>query len=338
MQTSNHRRGLGARFVLGCIAALATLLGLAEAYLRFFPPQDLYPYLGEQSPLVGIYKADERFGVTYRSFNDFAADNAAALRPWWPLDAPSDPRPIWAMFGSSFVQMEGMLADTARAHVKDRAIFNLGKNEPINVRMAQIQLLLERGLKPERIIFQMMPLDLKPLSEHPLDTYHVTANGALTFEPNLPATALDGAVSHSRLALTAWCRTGLQMGNRFQSRKRLALAIDGVLMQDTRHLFAALHETTNQHQVPVTVLLVPNYEHIWRRTPCGFQDVMTPVLRDLGFDVCDPRHAFIHHADRPALFLPDKHFSAEGNRVLLTELRSHLQGSTAAVGRTEEAQ
>jgi hypothetical protein len=315
------------RFVAGCLLAVILLFGAAEVFLRLYPPQDLHPYLGERSPLTGIYKPSRAFGVTYQSFDAFAAANAKGLKPWLPLDAPADQRPTWAMFGSSFVHMRGMLADTARATMSDQAIFNLGKNETVPVRMAQIELLLEAGLKPERIFFQFMPLDFAGLAEQPLETYHVTARGALTYRPNLPAGPLGSIVGRSRLALTAWCRTGLQKGDPFMSRNRLTVAVDDRLMRDVEHLFGNLARVTRGHGVPVTVILIPNYEHIWQKAPCGFQDALTPMLRRLGFDVFDPREAFIGHPDRTALFIPDKHFSPEGNRVLLTELLGHLRDS-----------
>lgn len=320
------------RFSLGCVLAAALLFGVTEAYLRHYPPQDLHPYLGERSPLHGVYQPSRAFGLTYRSFDAFAAANAKGLKGWLPLDAPADPRPIWAMFGSSFVHMRGMLADTARATVTDHAVFNLGKNEPVPVRMAQIELLLDAGLRPERIFFQIMPLDFAGLAEQPLDTYHVTARGALTYRSNLPAPPLASVVKRSRVALTAWCRTGLQKGDPFMSRRRLTVAVDERLMRDAKHLFAGLARVTRRHGVPVTVILIPNYEHIWEKAPCGFQDALTPMLRRLGFDVFDPREAFIHHPNRAALFIPDKHFSPEGNRLLLAELLTHLRGSTTPTG------
>jgi hypothetical protein len=103
------------------------------------------------------------------------------------------------------------------------------------------------------------------------------------------------------------------------------------LLNDARRLFRALAKTTAHHQVPVTVILIPNYEHIWQKAPCGFQDALRPMLHELGFDVCDPRDAFQQHPRREALFLADKHFSPEGNRVLLDELLRHLRGSSAEV-------
>lgn len=325
------------RFAMGCVTALAVLFALAEAYLQFFPPRDLHPYLGEHSPLVGIYRPDRAFGVAYRSFDVFAADNARGLKSWLPLEAPPDNRPLWAMFGSSFVHMRGMLADTARQSVRDHAIFNLGRNEPVPVRMAQIQLLLEHGLRPERIFFQIMPLDFAGLAEQPLATYHVTARGALTYRPNVPDNVAGNWIQRSRLALTAWCRTGLQKGDPFVSRSRLTVAVDDGLMRDARHLFGELARVTGEHQTPVTVILIPNYEQIWQKAPCGFQDALTPMLRELGLDVFDPREAFMRHPERTGLFLPDKHFSADGNRVLLTELLTHERVVQAATSKNIQA-
>lgn len=336
MRIGGMPRGSWYRFAVGCVLAAALLFSVTEAYLRLHPPQDLHPYLGESSPLQGIYKPSRAFGLTYQSFDSFAVANAKGLKPWLPLDAPSDARPMWAMFGSSFVHMRGMLADTARATVTDHAVFNLGKNEPVPVRMAQIQLLLKAGLKPERIFFQIMPLDFANLAEQPLDSYHVTARGALTYRPNLPAGPLGSVIKRSRLALTAWCRTGLQKGDPFMSRGRLTVAVDDGLKRDVEHLFGNLARVTRRHDVPVTVILIPNYEHIWEKAPCGFQDALTPMLRELGFDVFDPRAAFIHHPQRAALFIPDKHFSPEGNRLLLTELLEHLRatGSSPSLSRS----
>jgi hypothetical protein len=318
------KRSAGLRFFGGCLCAVAVLFAVAETFLRFFPPRDLHPYLGELSPLIGPYQSDAAFGVSYRSFDDFAGENFKALKPWMPLDAPPERRPIWAMFGSSFVHMRGMLADTARSSVSDHAIFNLGKNEPAPVRMAQIRMLLEKGFKPERIFFQIMPLDFAGLAEQPLASYFVTSRGALTYRANVPDGIMGRAIHGSRLALTAWCRMGLQKGDAVASRSRLTLTVDDGLMRDARHLFRELAHVAREHRVPLTVLLIPNYEQVWQSAPCGFQDALTPMLRELGYGVCDPREAFINHKDRAALFIPDKHFSPEGNRVLLTELLGHL--------------
>ena len=67
------------RFVLGSLLAFGLLTSLAESYLRLFPPKDLCPFLGDASPLRGIYKADADSGVSYISWNAFREDNAERL-------------------------------------------------------------------------------------------------------------------------------------------------------------------------------------------------------------------------------------------------------------------
>src|SRR5688572_9195792 len=131
----------GGRFVLGLTLAVALLAGLAEVSLRLSPPTDLHPFLGEESPLSGPFKPDPDFGVAYRSRDAFLSENAGRVERYLPLDGGSDGRPLWALFGNSFVQAPGMLADTARQRVKSHRIFNLGKNELLEVRFAQVKLL-----------------------------------------------------------------------------------------------------------------------------------------------------------------------------------------------------
>src|SRR5437899_2237813 len=139
-----------AAFAAGAAAVALLLLGAAEAFLRAFPPADFRPYLGDDSGLAGPFRADDRFGVQYRSWQAFKeAHPGRATR----IESPR----CWAMFGNSFVHMEGMLADTARAALPDRPVFNLGRNEPVYVRAAQVELLLGHGERPERVFFVLLP-------------------------------------------------------------------------------------------------------------------------------------------------------------------------------------
>src|SRR5262249_40576873 len=117
------------QFVLGFVLAIGLLGGPGEVYLRCFPLRDFYTYRGEKSPLAGHFIADPEFGVSYRSWEALHDDYAARLGEWGPFQTSADDRPIWAFFGNSFVQAPGMLADTARGHLTDHRIFNLGRNE-----------------------------------------------------------------------------------------------------------------------------------------------------------------------------------------------------------------
>jgi hypothetical protein len=274
---------------------------------------------------MGIYAPDDDWGVTYRSWEAFCSENARDLGRYLPWDDDHDDRRLWAFFGNSFVQAPGMLADHARARVRERLIFNLGRNEPLPLRMAQVQLLLDHGMKPERIFFNLMPVDLIQLGKQPLTTFRVTANGALAFEPRLPGGFLGMLVRHSQLAWSFWFRTGQHEGN---PRFRLASLTDKVdepLRSDLRHLFDGLARVTRNHAVPVTVLLLPNFEQVMGKAGFAFQDTLAPMLRRQGFDVFDARAAFCRPMQPESLFLPDKHFTAAGNQILLGKLLDHLQ-------------
>jgi hypothetical protein len=175
-----------------------------------------------------------------------------------------------------------------------------------------------------------MPLDTWLLAQKPIDSFHVTARGALTFRPRTPPGAASRLVRHSRLALTAWTRTNRHVADPFLRPTDLHFGVSPRHLADLRHLFAGLTRVCHGRGVPVTVVLIPTYEQITGRAPFGFQDALTPVLRDLGLDVCDPRDAFCAHPDKPALFIPDKHFSPVGNLILLAELLRHLYPSPSA--------
>jgi hypothetical protein len=312
------------KFVVGGLLAGLPLLLLAEAFLRCFPPKDLHRYLGETAPISGVLQPDDDFGVAYRSWDDFVADNTPAMTTWLAT-ATSDPRPVWAMFGNSFVQAEGMLADTTRAHVADRRVFNLGRNEDLWVRFAQIRLLLEHGLAPERLFIELMPTDTVAVGVQPLDTLLVNSQGGLTFKTSHPGGPASWLIDHSRLALTAWVRSGWHKGNPSFNPKTLYEGVPDRLRADLGHLFTALHRTAQTHQVPVTVILIPSYHQVVRGSSWRFQNDLTDLFTSLGLDVFDPRQAFCRHADPRQLYIPDLHLSAEGNRLLLDELLSHIR-------------
>jgi hypothetical protein len=307
----------------GALAAIAFLSCLGEAYVRFFPPRDCLTFLGEASPLRGPFAPDAEFGVGYRSWQVFRDDNPR-LQTYLPFDSSADARPIWAFFGNSFAQAPGMLADTARARLPERRVFNLGRNEHLCVRLAQVRLLLENGLKPERVIVVLMPLDAAMLGLDPLASFHVTARGALTYRPCPPDGPAGWLVEYSALARTAWFRTGRHHARPDFRPSRLNQGVDPCLLADLDRLFGGLAVAAAEHRTTVTVVLIPNHEQITRGAPFGFQEAMTPLLRRHGIDVCDPRAAFLDRFDKPDLFIPDKHFSPLGNRILLAELLRHL--------------
>jgi hypothetical protein len=309
-------------FAGGALLAALAAFALGELYLRVAPPGDLAPYLHE-SDRPGPFTADPTFGVQYRSLDALAADNPGRLDPYLPvLNNPNAP-PTWAFFGSSFVQAPDMLADTTRKLVPQRVTFNLGKNELPAVRLAQAAFLLENGLRPERVFLVFIPLDVATVAVHGLDQYRATVSGAQAFAPRLPTVGGE-LVSRSRLALKGWTRTTLHQNRPFFSASALYTRVDPAVRADVRTVFGGLAEVAARHRVPVTVVLLPSYEQVCRGFKFAVQDALAEDARDVGFGVCDVRAAFLARPDKPALFIPDKHFSETGNRVLLAAILEHL--------------
>jgi hypothetical protein len=308
----------------GLACALAAVFAAGELYLRVAPPADLAPYLPD-SDRTGPFRPDPKYGVQYRSLEALAADNPGRFGPYRPL--LSNPHaPTWAFFGSSFAQAPGMLADTARQFVPQRLVFNLGKNEPLPVRLAQAEFLLDSGLKPERIFLVMIPLDVSIFAQHGIDQYRATPGGALAYEPRLPAVG-GGLVRRSRLALKGWTRTTLHQNRPFFPASALHNRVDDAIRADVRTLFGHFAGAGARHRVPVTAVLLPDYEQVTRGAAFAVQDALAEDARAVGFGVCDARATFLAWPDKPGLFIPDKHFSDAGNRLLLAEILAHLKAT-----------
>ncbi len=312
--------GRAAGFALAAVAVFA----LGELYLRVAPPGDLAQYLPD-GDRTGPFRDDPEFGVQYRSLDALAADNPGRFDPFRPLFHDPNAR-VWAFFGTSFAQAPGMLADTTRKHVPQRTTFNLGKNEAFPVRLAQAALLLDSGLKPERIFLVTIPLDSLAFVQHGLDQHRATPNGGLTYAPRVPT--LGGAlVRNSRLALKGWTRTTLHQNRPFYSTSAINTRVDPVARADLRTVYGHFAKRCAQHKVPVTVVLLPSHEQVTRGAGYAAQQMFAEEARAVGFDVCDVCSAFRNWPDRAALFIPDKHFSDTGNRLLLAELVAHLKAT-----------
>jgi hypothetical protein len=219
-----------------------------------------------------------------------------------------------------------MLADHARVLAPDHCVFNLARNENLLLRLAQIKLLLEAGMQPERIFIELMPVDLAVLGEEPLETVEVNSAGALLYRPHLPGGLLGGLVGNSRLAFTAWTRTGRHKGNRAFDRRKLYNGLHPVLHADVAELFGNLAQIVHSRNVPVTILLIPSFDQVVGQASFGFQDELGELFRSQGYDVIDPRTPFRRHPDPASLYIPDKHLSDAGNILLTKLILEHLRG------------
>lgn len=309
------RRPLRWLALVWLVVGFACPLFAGELYLRTFPPKDLWPYLGEASPEVGMYKADPITGVDFRERALFIQHDAARIQQLKLNSATDDQRPRWLLFGNSFIQMDGMLGDHLQRALPNKQMVFLKRNEFVYIRVAQLRHLMEMTPKVERIIFALMPLDSVSIGQHPLSTVRTNQRGAITYDtPEL--------TQRSRLMLAGWLRLLKPIPQANSYAHQLNKRIPEELEQQYNQLFAEMKRIAGAK--PVTLLLIPTYEQIMGRGSHLFQDRLTALAVANQLDVFDARHVFNAEADQSSLFIPDKHFSDRGNRILLRAVLTHL--------------
>jgi len=308
------------RLLLGATAGLLALLAAGEGFVRIAPPSDVVPYLGAQSGLSGPYVADPVLGADYRSYEAFAESYRDRLAD---LAAANDGRPVWAMFGNSFVQARGMLGDTAQAGLPGRQIFYLKRNEPFYLRVAQFRMLLSEGLKPERAFFVVLPIDLYGMALDPVPGIAVTPDGAIGHNLRKPP-MLGSLLDHSRLLLTGWLRSGHgALLPDFEGRHVLEPLPD-LVKNELDRLFGEIARIGTRHQVPVTIVFLPNREQIFGDARTIPQDAFRAAAERFGLDFLDTSSAFLAQDDRSGLLIADGHLSKRGNAILLDTILSHV--------------
>ncbi|HWB60016.1 MAG TPA: hypothetical protein VG733_11025 [Chthoniobacteraceae bacterium] len=309
------------------IAGVAAPLLLAEIYARARPPADIEVYRRDESALTGDYKGDAELGADYRSYDDFQRDYADRLRELGPLDSP---RATWLWFGNSFVQAPTMLGDTAQAALPDVRMFYLRRNEQANIRVDQARLLLAHGLRPQHLIFVLLPIDIAGLGWHPLSSIYVNKSGAITYRVRMPKGPLAGLIAHSRLAFLAWVRSGEgAMDPRFHAAQ-VTEGLSPSILADLQAYTRNLGELSRKYGTPVTVLVIPNREQIFGKAHFFPQEAIAAMCRNEGIDCYDARDVFLNAPDKPGLFLPDWHFNARGNRMLFAGLLAHFEAMKKA--------
>jgi hypothetical protein len=318
--------------VLGVAVGLTAPLAFGETYVRFQPPVDVQRYLGDESPLSGIYRADPILGADYVSFEAFQTANANRLRELGPLQEPS-----WAWFGNSVVQNPGMLGDTAAAALPDHRMFYLRRSEPLHLRIAQVRLLLLHGFRPERIVVVIVPIDIFAYRAAPPSWIIVNPQGAITYRIRMPAPPFDKLVALSRLALIAWVRSGRQDYIRTHRIWEPMDSIPPALAKEIGAMLGVLGEAARQFSVPISILSIPSRELVFGEASSEPQNQLERLSRDAGLDIFDARGIFADVTDRGALFVPDGHLSALGNQLVLAALLAHFReiGAPRPMGQAE---
>lgn len=322
MATGGKADWRSAPFIGSLIAALLAVLLIGEAVARIELPKDIRLALGPDPRQPPIYKPDPQIGVDFRSFEDFSRHVGNSLTRLGPLDMP---KRTWLMFGSSFVQGVGHLADTAERALPDIRIFALRRQTELQLRAAEARLLLANGLRPERIFFVMFPIETLQIGRRPLSFIEVRPDGAMATRIRWPDEPWTAFVKNSRLATIAWIRSGRSAGDpSFDFRRVSGVPLPRV-QADLSRILDHLGETSRRFNVPVTIVSVPDRDQILGRSGFGYQDTLAQLSRQAGLDYLDVRKPFVEATDKLKLFIPDWHFNERGNKLLLQALLDYMK-------------
>jgi hypothetical protein len=320
--TSSKANWRSVPFFAGLIAALLAVLLIGEAVARIALPKDIRLAFGADPRQSPIYKPDPQIGVDFRSFEDFSRQVASSLNRLGPLDMP---KRSWLMFGNSFVQGPGHLADTAQNALPDIRIFALRRQTELPLRAAEARLLLANGLRPERIFFVLFPIDTLQIGRRPLSFIEVHPDGAMATRVRWPDAPWTELVKNSRLATIAWIRSGRSAGDPSFDFRRVSGAPSPRVQADLSRILDHLGETSRRYDVPVTIVAVPDRSQILGQSGFGFQDTLAQLSRRAGLDFLDVRKPFVEANDKLGLFIPDWHFNERGNRVFLQALLDYMK-------------
>jgi hypothetical protein len=306
------------RIAIGFVSSLALLLLGGELYSRTWPPADVIPFLGGSSPRSGPYQSDPLLAVDYASIDAFHAVYADRLDK---LGWLSSSQRTWLWLGNSFVQGAGMLGDTAAGVMPEIRMFYLKRNEPFHLRIAQVRQLLRSDLRPELILFVILPVDVGDYQLRPLSSISVNNRGAITYAIGHPPFPFDALISRSNLARTVWIRRG--EGHSFRPSDIMA-EVPSRLGDQLAIMLGVLAETAREHGVPVILVLLPNREQIFGKGGFALQDKIAAIAGPKGMDVFDARAVFETWSDKRVIFLSDWHFTPAANRGVFDALLAHI--------------
>ncbi len=315
-----------ARFAAGLLVSVVAVLLIGEAVARLAMPKDIRDQLDPDAKQPRAYRPDPQIGADFRSYDDFRKLNAPILERLGPLDSS---KPTWLLFGNSFVQGPGHLADTAERALPDTRIFALRRFVELPLRAAEARQLLAHGLRPERIFFVMLPIDTVQIGKRPLSFIDVRPDGAFANRMRWPEQPWTSVVTGSRLATIAWIRSGRAAGDPSFNLRRVADAPSQRVQDDLSRILDHLAETSRRYKVPVTVVALPNRDQVFGRTGYGFQDTLAQLAQRAGLDFLDVRRPFADASDKLSLFVPDWHFTERGNALLVRELAEHDKAQAA---------
>lgn len=299
------------------------MLAVGEGYLQFRPPENLRQFLDGDPGLKGAYKSDPVLRMNYRSPDLYRPSEAPRLAAI-PKEST---KPTWAFFGVSFAWgLSNMARDTMLSH---RVLFFREINDRLNMRVQQARMILDHGIKTDRLIFVLIPLEIARYTETPLSYFNVNENGAVVYSVRKPPKPFDWVIDNSRLALVAWVRARRHNALPNFRVSTITENVPQTVRDDFRLMFGELGKLSREKGMPVTILMLPDRRQVLNDgSNYTLQKTIAALASEAGIDVYDPVELLRAQPDRRALYVPDWHYTVMGYELIVKGLNEHFEKNT----------
>lgn len=304
----------------GVIAGLTLPLALGEAFARLRPPANIHEFLGDDSPWRGDFVADPKQVIRYTS------DGFHSLYDRIPLSniPKAVDRPTWIYSGVSFGW--GIWNATEQLKLPRRILYMHQINDRLHMRIAHARRLFEYGIKVDRIVFVLIPLEIARYAETPLASIYVNKNGAITQRVREPVAPFNWIIAHSRLALLGYIRARLHVWLPFFRLNSISENFPPIVQSDFRFMLGQMAELQKQYGVRITIAVLPERRQVLNdNSNYAMQNAFRALGKEAGIDIYDPVGLLRDQPDRRSLFLPDWHYTDAGYDLVARDLAAHLQ-------------
>lgn len=304
----------------GVVLGLLLPLALGEAFLRVRPPENIRQFLDGDPILMRHYRSDAVLRMNYRSPDSYRPTEAPPLAQI----EKSVSKPTWAVFGVSFGKG---ISETAREMMPShRILFFREANDRLNMRVQQARMILDYGIKVDRLIFVLIPQEIARYTETPLSFFNINADGAVVYDLRMPPKPFDALVKNSRLALIGWVRARRHNAIPNFRLSTITENVPDTVREDFRIMFGELGKLQREKGVPVTVVMLPDRRQVLNDgSSYLLQKTMKALASEAGIDIYDPVELLRAQPDRRALYIPDWHYTERGYGLVVDGLNAHFE-------------
>lgn len=305
--------------IAGVVTGMILPLALGEAFMHLRPPQNVRAFLDGDPALKGAYKKDPVLRMNYRSPELYVP----AETPKLAQIAKTSDKPTWIFFGVSFGW--GTYDAAAKLMPSHRMLFFREINDRLNMRIQQARMILDYGIKTERLVFVLIPLEIARYTETPLSYFDVNEKGAVVYSVRKPPKPFDWVIGQSRLALVGWVRARRHNALPNFRLSTITENFPETVRNDFRVMFGELGKLSREKGVAVTVVVLPDRRQVlYDGSNHAMQNALAAIAKESGIDIYDPLEILRAQPDRWALFVPDWHYTDLGYGLVAQGLRDHI--------------